>query len=337
MFTASRPPVRSWAATFASAAAHGLALVGVVSLAKAAALAPLPQVNRSLTFFNIRVAPALSVPVESVHLPALAREAPRTEELAPPVVDPVPPPPKAPEVARAEPPRPFEAPVVVERPKPAVTLGAFPSAGSVAHAYEPPQAVERAGFDAPAARAQEIRTVSAKVGTFDQQPSAAPKPGSDRANVVADAGFGTATVARASEQARRIADAGFGAAAAAPAQKPEPQRTVQATDFDSRPAPPAAARAPREVRIEIPVEILSKPTPAYTDEARTMRIEGDVVLEVEFRAGGEINVVRVVRGLGHGLDESATRAARAIRFKPAQSGGRPIDFRTTVHILFRLA
>jgi len=91
------------------------------------------------------------------------------------------------------------------------------------------------------------------------------------------------------------------------------------------------------VRIEIPVEILSKPTPAYTDEARTMRIEGDVVLEVEFRAGGEINVVRVVRGLGHGLDESATRAARAIRFKPAQSGGRPIDFRTTVHILFRLA
>jgi len=340
VFTASRPPVRSWAATIASTVAHGVAVVVLVSLAKAASLTPLPRVNGPPTFFSIRIAadPALIVPVDPVHLPPLVRDEPKTEELAPLEVAPPPAPPKPPEVVRKEPkpaPEPKrERPVAVEPPKPAVMLGAFPSGASGPHSFEPPKAVERAGFDAPAAQAPEIKLLAANVGAFDQHPSATPKPGSDRANIVTDDGFGTAAPSRASQQPGRVADAGFGAAAA-PAQKSEP-RTVQATDFDARPAP-AVARAPREPRIEVPLEILSKPTPEYTEEARTLRIEGDVVLEVEFCASGRVTVVRVIRGLGHGLDEAATRAAQSIRFKPAQSGGRAIDFHTTVHILFRLA
>jgi TonB family protein len=47
--------------------------------------------------------------------------------------------------------------------------------------------------------------------------------------------------------------------------------------------------------------------------------------------------VRVVRGLGYGLDEAAVTAAQQMRFKPAQDAGRPVDFKTTVHIVFRLA
>ena len=51
-----------------------------------------------------------------------------------------------------------------------------------------------------------------------------------------------------------------------------------------------------------------------------------------------VRVLRVVRGLGHGLDEAAQRAALRIRFKPAQSSdGRPVDSRATVHITFRLS
>jgi len=83
--------------------------------------------------------------------------------------------------------------------------------------------------------------------------------------------------------------------------------------------------------------VLSKPTPVYSDEARTLHIEGDVLLEVEFTATGEIHVLRVVRGLGHGLDESAVRAVQGMRFKPAQRNGQPIDVRTTISIVFRLA
>ena len=87
----------------------------------------------------------------------------------------------------------------------------------------------------------------------------------------------------------------------------------------------------------MPVEILSKPTPAYTDEARALKIEGEVALEVEFTATGEVRVLQVVRSLGHGLDESAARAVQGMRFKPAQRHGQPVDVRTIVNIVFRLA
>ena len=75
------------------------------------------------------------------------------------------------------------------------------------------------------------------------------------------------------------------------------------------------------------VDILNKPNPAYSSEARTMRLEGDVVLEVVFLASGQVKVIRVLSGLGHGLDEAATQAAERISFKPALRNGQPIDHR----------
>jgi TonB family protein len=87
----------------------------------------------------------------------------------------------------------------------------------------------------------------------------------------------------------------------------------------------------------VPAEVISKPTPAYTPEARSLRIEGEVVLEVVFEASGKLRVVRVVQGLGHGLDESAMQAAQQIRFKPAKRDGQPSDYTALVHIVFQLA
>ncbi|MBZ5567641.1 MAG: energy transducer TonB [Acidobacteriia bacterium] len=86
-----------------------------------------------------------------------------------------------------------------------------------------------------------------------------------------------------------------------------------------------------------PVQILSKPTPGYTAEARAARVEGEVLLEVVFTASGKLHVIRVVRSLGHGLDESAIRAAEQIRYKPATRGGSPVDSTATLHILFQMA
>jgi TonB family protein len=86
-----------------------------------------------------------------------------------------------------------------------------------------------------------------------------------------------------------------------------------------------------------PVEILFKPSPAYTDLARSKRIEGEVLLEVLFSATGEITVQRIVRGLGYGLDESAQAAAAQIRFHPAVKDGQPVDSTAVVHIVFELA
>ncbi len=87
-----------------------------------------------------------------------------------------------------------------------------------------------------------------------------------------------------------------------------------------------------------PVVILQKPNPIYTDEARkTGYIEGEVLVEVIFRATGQVQTVRVVKGLGHGLDDAALRAAGQIRFKPAVQQGQAVDFPAVAHIVFQLA
>jgi TonB family protein len=115
-----------------------------------------------------------------------------------------------------------------------------------------------------------------------------------------------------------VRQAGFGDADSAPIQQSRPK---------------AAEAAPRVV----PAEILSKPTPAYTEEARNMHVEGEVLLEVVLEASGHIRVLRVVHGLGHGLDESAIHAAQQISFKPAMRDGQPADSTAVLHIIFQLA
>jgi TonB family protein len=88
---------------------------------------------------------------------------------------------------------------------------------------------------------------------------------------------------------------------------------------------------------ETTVEVISHPTPEYTPEAKQLKIQGDVVLEVRFSADGRCHVIRVVRGLGHGLDEQAIRVAEATHFKPATRDGRPVDLTTYYRIDFQLA
>jgi TonB family protein len=85
------------------------------------------------------------------------------------------------------------------------------------------------------------------------------------------------------------------------------------------------------------VEITYKPQPVYTDDARGLKLEGEVLLEVSFAANGTLHVNRVVRGLGHGLDEAAIAAANKMRFKPALRMGQPVDSTAVVHVLFQLA
>jgi TonB family protein len=75
----------------------------------------------------------------------------------------------------------------------------------------------------------------------------------------------------------------------------------------------------------------------YSEEARKLGIEGEVLVEVIFRASGLVEVVRVTSGLGHDLDDAAVRAAQQMRFKPALQNGKPVDFPAIIHIEFQLA
>ena len=92
-----------------------------------------------------------------------------------------------------------------------------------------------------------------------------------------------------------------------------------------------------DVAAFVPVEITSKPDPVYSDEARRLHIQGEVILRVDFTASGQVQVLGVEQSLGYGLDEAASRAAQQIQFKPARRNGRPVNTDATLHILFRLA
>jgi TonB family protein len=140
---------------------------------------------------------------------------------------------------------------------------------------------------------------------------------------IASAGFGNGIASAGRGDGRSpgigsVQSAGFAVQAAGPGV-PKPQRQL-----DSGPA-------------SNPVEITYKPNPVYSEEARQLRMEGEVLLEVMFSSNGQLHVNRVVRGLGHGLDEAAVAAAGKMRFKPALRNGEPIDSTAVVHVVFQLA
>jgi len=75
----------------------------------------------------------------------------------------------------------------------------------------------------------------------------------------------------------------------------------------------------------IPLKILSKPKPAYTDKARANGVSGTVTVLILFSGSGRVTHTLVIKGLGYGLTENAVSAARQIKFEPAQENGKPIS------------
>jgi TonB family protein len=149
------------------------------------------------------------------------------------------------------------------------------------------------------------------------------------------------TAAQVSERvsgSSAIIASGFGAAETNRSERANVPVISSSGFGDARVAKPGVAQASvQPAAATTPVEILFKPRPEYTEEARKLRLEGEVVLEMRFGASGQAEVLRVTRGLGHGLDESAERAALSIKFRPALKAGMPVDSTAVVHILFQLA
>jgi TonB family protein len=212
-------------------------------------------------------------------------------------------------------------------------------------AVEPEPAIEPAVPPAPepVVKVEPPRPRPAvRTGLLDESagPPIAASPKS-RSSLVAPSGFDAEAKARAS-QARPghvVEVAAFEAAPARTRARGSPAGVVKETGFAEEAAPAAKKREPERPLspLDHEVEILSRPKPVYTEEARTLRLEGDVVLAVVFEAGGALRISSVARGLGHGLDEAAIDAARKIRFNPARRDGAPVDFAAKLRVVFRLA
>jgi protein TonB len=64
--------------------------------------------------------------------------------------------------------------------------------------------------------------------------------------------------------------------------------------------------------------------PEFTNEARTVGVDGRVVVEVIVDERGDVSSAKVVKGLGHGLDETSLQAAKRTHFQPATRCGKPV-------------
>src|SRR5215813_10376382 len=233
------------------------------------------------------------------------------------------------EEAKIEPPKiqttNFEAPklqpVSGAMPANIVHTGSFGSSATPT-VNAPIQKVQTGGFGdpngLPGEGKQGAKLMAAKLGSFDLPEG----PGTGNGTGGAKGIKGT------------ISSAGFGNGIAQPGQGDgrKPGQGVQAAGFQTQQVAANAKHIQDDTAaLTSQVEILYKPKPTYTDEARKLNLEGQVLLEVLFGANGQLHVYRVVRGLGHGLDEAAIAAANKMRFKPALRNGQPVDSSAVVH------
>ncbi|HEX4166946.1 MAG TPA: energy transducer TonB [Bryobacteraceae bacterium] len=239
-------------------------------------------------------------------------------------------------------------------PKPEVRMGNFESANA-ATAQHKPKEVELGGFGdpngvPPTNHAQTSATTMAKVGSFDL-PQGSGKTGGggqSAAGGIRQTVFGDGGTAAQSNAGNgnghnsrgEVHQAGFGDGTAVAAGSRGTAGPVRTGAFGQAPVtnqPVAAARAKPVQPAMTPVEILSKPKPVYTAEARNLKLEGQVSLDVVFQSNGSVRILRVAKGLGHGLDEAAEHAALQVRFRPATRDGVPVDSNATIHITFELS
>jgi periplasmic protein TonB len=83
-------------------------------------------------------------------------------------------------------------------------------------------------------------------------------------------------------------------------------------------------------------QVLSKPEPQFTEEARRAKHEGTVLLWLIVDAGGRPQNIKVVRALGMGLDEKAVESVRQWKFSPATKDGKPVAVEVKVEVAFNL-
>jgi TonB family protein len=229
---------------------------------------------------------------------------------------------------------------VVAPPQPKVGLFASAKATPAANNQVAPTA-HVGGFGNPAGAAVNPTaqsTATPALGSFNAAPGASQGAGAAHRGVVQAAGFGSGVANGVPGGASRgtVASAGFTTGVVGGTGTA--RGGVAAAGFGTNSIGGNSAPAAKAEAVSfVAPEVISEPRPQYTEEARQLRIQGEVTLQVKFGADGKVEVLRVVSRLGHGLDEQAERVAQQIRFKPAARNGQPVDHITLIHIFFQLA
>jgi protein TonB len=82
--------------------------------------------------------------------------------------------------------------------------------------------------------------------------------------------------------------------------------------------------------------VLYQVEPEFSEEARKAKFSGNVEVYLWVDPDGKPSHIRVVRGVGMGLDEKAVEAVRQYRFKPAMKDGKPVQVDLYVDVNFQI-
>jgi periplasmic protein TonB len=85
-----------------------------------------------------------------------------------------------------------------------------------------------------------------------------------------------------------------------------------------------------------PPKLIYKIEPEFSEEARKAKYQGVVVLAIEVDTSGHPRNLKIVQGLGLGLDEKAIDAVARWLFRPGLQAGKPVVTNATVEVTFRL-
>ncbi|MFL6235951.1 MAG: TonB family protein, partial [Thermoanaerobaculia bacterium] len=135
-----------------------------------------------------------------------------------------------------------------------------------------------------------------------------------------------------------------------PAPSPAAQKEPEPAKAQEKPPEPAKREpepeAPRAKVGELvdagpgvsPPQLVSAPKPGYPPMARTLRVEGTVVVAVLVDENGQVQDVRMAEPIRQnvGLNEAALSAARSVRYKPATKDGVRVKMWTRLRIPFKL-
>jgi len=117
----------------------------------------------------------------------------------------------------------------------------------------------------------------------------------------------------------------------------QPTQTHSAQGVEPAGSPPGGLPGPVHVGGEVrKPEKISAPQPQYTEEARKAKIQGVVIAQAIIDIEGRVGSVRILKGLPHGLSESAIETLKTWRFRPATLEGEPVAVYYNLTMNFRL-
>ncbi len=317
------------------------ALVGLIFLLGTMAKHTLEEQKRvTLLTMPVIIKPIAPVPPKVIPRP-----------LPTPVVKVDPPKIKLPEIKPIEVPKPAEvkmtAPTPVVKPAPplkvvapaapvAVSL-ARPMAASVVNNSPHPTAVALGSANNPIAPSNRPATSAVNLGQRGLSGMPASNTGGGPASQTVNLGSGNAgSQAMAGNGSRPVQGVKLGVAGGTGPMNSTGRTAGQVSlgQVQQVALPKPAAQA-SGVAQNVP-KVIFKPKPAYTAEATALHINGSVQVRIRVSASGTVTVLAVTRPLGHGLDQSAERAAESMRFQPAvDASGHPVDWEGNVTVTFQ--